>query len=493
MIRRSLAIAFADKVTGILLTITTMAVVSRLLSPAQIGLYMVASAVVILIEAFRDFGLVVCIVQAPVLSRKLVQTAFTIMALLSIVLGLGILLAANWLAWFYAAPGLTGLIRVVALGFFLAPFGNTILALMRRDMAFGAIARISILAAITNAGVSIGLASNGYGAVSLAWGSVMAGVMSAIGGLISRPDLRVFRPSLSHWREVLPFGAWTTVITLLSLLFESFPRLILGRILGFHAVGLMARSTSLTQLPERLILSAVQPVVLPALAARARAKTPLTEPFLTGLSHITALQWPALAVLAVLAGPVVALLLGPHWQATVPLVRIAALASFCVAPGYLVFPVLVSVGRVREMAMSSLIALPPSMAIVFVAAHFGLTAVACSLFLTGPLQMFVGLHFVRRHAAFHWSDLAAIARRAALITLCTVPAPLLLLALRAVGVAPTTGDFLLRFGVALLALVGAGIGWWGGLRLVRHPLADEIVGACAGALRAGQCLWLRLT
>lgn len=465
MIRRSIAFSLIDKYAGIVLGLATMAIVSRILSPAEVGLFMVASAAVILIEAFRDFGVGACIIQAAQLTPTLVRTAFTVMALLSLLFAILLWVAAPALAGFYGDPRLVGMIRIATLGFAAAPVSNPLLSLLRRDLQFSKVAAVSIAAATANAVVTVVLALLGFGAASFIWASVTAAGVMAVGAGIARPALWVFRPSLREWRHVLPFGAWSSVVTLLGLLFDYMPRFILGRVISIEAVGLYSRALSICQMPDRALLSAVQPVVLPALSARAREGGDLKEPYFLGLASITALQWPALLCLALLAEPIVRLLLGPQWTETVPLIRIIALASLCLFPAYLTYPVLVALGRVRELATASMIALPISMAILLAAAHFGLTAVALSLFLTSPLQVGVGLYFIRRHIPFTWSEFFRALGPSAVATLGAAAAPAALLA--------ASGGTLGLVGMGF-AFVGSAAGWIAALRLARHPLDPEV-------------------
>lgn len=465
MIRRSIAFSLADKYAGIVLGLGTMAIVSRILSPEEVGLFMVASASVILIEAFRDFGVGACIIQATRLTPELVRTAFTVMLLLSAMFAALLWIAAAPLAAFYGDPRLTGMIRIATLGFIAAPVSNPLLSLLRRDLAFSKVAAVSIAAATANAVVTVALALAGFGAASFVWASVTAAAVMAAGAVLMRPELWVFRPTLVEWRHVLPFGAWSSVVTLLGLLFDYLPRFILGRVISIAAVGLYSRALSLCQMPDRALLSAVQPVVLPALSARARDGGDMKEPYFLGLASITALQWPALLCLALLAEPIVRLLLGPQWTETIPLIRIIALASLSLFPAYLTYPVLVAVGRVRDLATASLVSLPLSMAIMLGAAHFGLTMVALSLFVTYPLQVGVGLHFVRRHVHFGWGEFARALRPSALATLGAAAAP--------AGLLVASGGTLGLAQMAL-AIVGSAIGWLAALRLGRHPLDPEV-------------------
>lgn len=465
MIRSALAFALVDKFATVAITITTMAVISRILTPAEVGQFLVAAAIVVLIEAFRDFGVAACIVREPELTRPFVRTATTVVTLLSLALGALVFALSGAIAAYYGDPALATLIAIGALGFLFAPVANPRLALLKRDMAFGRIAAISVTATLANAVASIALALAGFGAASLVWGSVLAAVVSAMLTLMVRRELWMFLPSLHSWRQVVPFGAWSSAVTVLGMLYDHMPRLILGRVLGFTAVGLFGRSLSLVQMPERMVLSAVQPVVLSDMSTRARQGSSLAAPYLSGVSHLTALQWPALVVLALLADPVVRIALGGQWLEAVPLVRILAIGAMGLFPLYLAFPAFVALGRIRDMALASLISLPLAMAIIWGAASFSLEVVAWATWVVGPLQAFVMLMFLRRHVGFAWRELAAVAGRSFAVAMGTgaIPAAMVLALGASLSLVETA-----------LALVGAFVGWLASLALTGHPLHAEI-------------------
>lgn len=465
MIRRSFFYSFVEKSAGLVLALLTMAIVSRLLTPTEVGLFMVASSLVILIEAFRDFGLGSFLIQERNLTLGVTRSATTLIGLMSLILGLCVYLGSGVTATFYGEPELGELMRLAAFAFLFAPISNPLLALLRRDMNFRAVAWIGIASGMANATTTIALAFSGLGAISFVWGSLLAAIVGAVGALIARPDWGIFRPSLLYWRKVIPFGAWTTVATLVSMIYDALPRLMLGRVMSFGAVGLLSRAISLTQMPDKLFLSAVPPVVLPAMSAKLRAGESLAEPYLRGLDIITAIHWPALAFLAVMADPIVQLLLGPQWLEVIPLVQITAVAGMLLSPTYLAFAVLVSLGRVQQMALISLAALPASMAIIFVATGYGLAAVAWSLVPANAVQVAPSLVYTRRLLGFTWAELGTVALRSAALTACTAILPTLVILAQ--------GSALGLVGL-FMAVLGAVAGWGLGLALIAHPLFMEI-------------------
>jgi O-antigen/teichoic acid export membrane protein len=467
MIRRSLVYSLLDRYSGVALNLGTMAIVSRLMTPAEIGLFLVVSSVVILTEAFRDFGIGTCIVQEPDLSPRFVQTAFTTMACLSAILSVSLFAVAEPVAAFYGEELMAPMIRLATLSFVLAPFSNPLLALMRRDMAFDRVARISIASAATNSAATVLLALAGAGPMSFIYGSVLAATVMTAGAVWARPDFWVFRLTFAEARRVVPFGAWSSLVTILIMGYDFMPRLLLGRLLGLEVTGLYGRAVSLCQLPEKSMMNALQPVLMSAMAARVRGNDGLREPYLVGLANLSALQWPALVCLAILAEPIVLLLLGQQWLEAVPLVRLIALASLLLLPVHLAPPVLVAVGRVREMALLSALTLPAASLILLAAAQISLAAVAWSMFLIAPLHGGAALLFARRHIAFGVRDLAGIAASGLLVVAGAGLAPMafLVLVLHADPI---------NIPALALAVTGSAAGWLAGLRLSRHPFGAEV-------------------
>ena len=382
---------------------------SRILTPAEIGLYMLANTVILLADNLRLFGIGTYIVQEKSLDRAAIRSAFTVTLLMSLGIALAINLTAGQIAAFFREPELAHLVSIATLAFCVIPFGSPIVALLQRDLAFTALAYMNVAAAVINAAVTIGLGATGFGPASYVWGFVASSAALAILAILVRPDLWIFRPSLAGARRILSFGAISSSVTVVNMAYDMLPRLALGRLLGVDAVGVYARAVTVCQLPERAIVSALQPVVLPAMAAQTRAGGDLKASYLRGLTLMSAIQWPTLIMLALLADPVVRILLGSQWGETAPLVRMIALATMTMAPAFLTFPVLVAAGRIRDTLLSSLISLPPSILIVIGAATLGLWQVAASMFVVAPLQMFVALLFVRRAIDLSWTEIFSAA------------------------------------------------------------------------------------
>ena len=352
---------------------------------------------------------------------------------------------------------------MLAASFLIGPFAGPLLALMRREMEFGKIAAINVVSSIVNAVVAIALALAGFSYMSVAWAGLASAGSVPIMTLAFNPQFDIYRLKLQNWADTVTFGGIASITVLLNRAYETLPLFILGRLLPFDAVGIFQRASVIVQLPDRSILNAIAPVALSAFAAKSREGADLKAPYLSSIQYVTALHWRALIMVAILAYPLVRGLLGPQWLAAVPLIQIMALAYLATFPALLTYPVLVSAGRIQDTMWSSLISLPLSLFVLVPAAVIGLEAVALSLFITLPLQVFVALSFIKRSVPFQWRDLGASVARSAFVAACCAVGPLLIVA--ALGF-----NFDMTVVMTILAVVAAGAGWLLGLWLTSHPL-----------------------
>ena len=466
-LRRSLLFSFMERYAGIVIGIGMTMAAARMLTPADFGVFAVGMSVIMLIDVLRDFGAGNYLVQLEALERSAVRSAFTVSCILSGSCAAALALAAIPLGRFYGEPGVGHVVLVLSAGLMLNPFLTPATAMLRRQMAFDRLAMINIVSGLGQLGTIVLLASLGLGYMAMAWAGLVAVLLRTLGANIARPMFWAFRPSLAGWRDILTFGAWSTATGIVNVIHDTLPQLIIGRVLGMVTVGLLGRAQVVCQLPDKLISSALHPVVLPALAEHARRGGSLKEPYLLGLSYMAAVHVPAMVCLALLAEPIVLILLGPQWGEVPTLVRLMAIGLVWLFPAFLTYPMLVALGRIRDTLISSLISIPPSILLIAAAAPHGITAVAAVSLVTGPLQAFVAVSFVRRHICLGWAEILRAAAPGAVATLGAAAGIVAVMSLLGFRTA-------LSFGEMLVAILAAGLGWLAGLWLGDHPLIGEL-------------------
>lgn len=469
-IQRALLLSTGDRYFALVTNFATVAIISRILSPSEIGVSVIGMAIVGIVMSVREFASGSFLIQRGELSPEEIRGAFTVMLILTIAVSTALALAAPHLASAYGEEKLVPYLRVISASLFLELISMQVSTLLRRDMGFGKVVTINIAGTATSAVATIALALLGFSYMSFAWAWLASASVMGLLALSFCPHFWMFKPSFRHWRDMITFGGYNGATVVLLRTYEALPYLLLGRMISPNAAGLLSRSAMICQLPDKLILGGAMPVILPAFATEARQGRSLKGPYLTALELVTALQWPALVTIALLAYPLVDILLGPQWHAVVPLVQIMAIATLFSFSFELNYPVLVSLGAVSDIFRRALIVFPISAAVIAFASSIGLQAVAWSLMLVIPFQAFVSLQIVRRRVSARWSEIAAAIWRSGVVASATAAGPLIMVA--AIGF-----RFELSVWQGVIAGCFAAAGWLLGLWSTRHPLLEELLKA----------------
>jgi O-antigen/teichoic acid export membrane protein len=467
LLHRSILFSALERYGSLFCLLISIAILSRLLTPEEFGIYAIVSALTAVVAAsFQEFGGANYLIQKPTLSESDIRTAFTIVFCTSVLLALVLFSLRETIVWFFSQEALGVGIAVSTLNFLLSPFATTISALLRRDLAFGTLARCNLAGSFITAVISILLAALNYSFMAPIWG-IIAGNAVVLALLVaSRRDLGIFRPSLAGYRDVIHFGAYSSSVAVINVFYNSAPQLIVGRILDFTAVGLYSRAITAAQLFDRSILQILSPVIMPAIFAHQRAGGDLKRMYLNAIEMITVVQWPFLIFVTVMAEPIIWIWLGPMWSELVPLIRMLCIASLSLFAACLTYPVLVAVNRVHDALVSSLISLPPSLLIILIASFFGVWAVAASALFTLPFQAIVALWFVSRHLAIRPGELIRATQRSGIVSACSTAGILASIALMEFS---SFGALVELF----LAIVFATTGWGLGLVMTKHPLLSH--------------------
>jgi O-antigen/teichoic acid export membrane protein len=334
-------------------------------------------------------------------------------------------------------------------------------------MRFDLILRIRSGAMLIGPVVSVVLAYMGFSFYSMAWGQAAEqAAVVALTALISPKGFWV-RPGLSEWRRVFSFGTKAMISQILDTVSFYITDLILGRMLGFGPVGLYSRAMSLINLFQQRFMEAVNGVVLPAFARANRAEEDLVPPFARAVSCLTGVAWPFYAFAGILAFPVVRVLFGDQWDASVPLVRVLCIGGAIMSVWAISRRVLSATGNINQKLLATLLIQPAFIAAVIFAATQGLMAVTWAYVGMSGLGLMVHYTILRRYVLGTLRPVMVGLARSLGPTVGSLAGPGLAVALW--GLEPANPVAALAVAVPVSAA-----GWLIGLGVARHPLLEEI-------------------
>lgn len=465
--RVSLIFSFVERYGNFIIFMFSSIILARLLSPAETGIYSVAAGLINVAQSLRESGVSTYILQEEQLSREKIASATGVCLLIASVLTLAFFLGSSAIARFYDNSQLTLIIRVLCMNFIVVAFASIGSAQLRRHMMFRANMFISLAANGVNAVISTGLAALHTGAISLAWGSLAGVTMTVVGNCLALGSGCLIWPSLRRWRELAHFGVPSSASGLLSALADRTPDLVVGRLVGLEGAGLFSRGNGLITLFRTAFTGAIDPVIGSSLAMMHRDKQDVRESLLRIFSYLSAIGWPALCVLGLLARPIIVIVFGAKWVGSVGVAQILCVGSALSLIGNVSQTYLVSTGAVRSIFVIQAISVPVFVCGVALGCLISLEGAAFGAAATGGLITVLSLEMLWRRIGLEWTAIGRSVFPSMAITMLTGLPPAVV-ALK-IG---STGDNLL--GWTLAAGGGAAIAWAGGIYLFRHPLREEL-------------------
>lgn len=475
-VRRAFVMATLGQYLRLVIGFAMIAAVSRLMTPAEVGLSAIGLGVSMIVFSLREFVSCDFLIQLDRVEREDVRTAMTVMVGFTITLSLALLITSPWITHFYGEIELQDFLLVAIAAALAECISLPHISLLRRDMQFGMVTLVDTARTTAAAVATILFAWYGWSAMSFAIGSLIGSVAATGLAIFLRQCWWSFKPSLRSLPAIIEFGRYRGATSVADRAYDSLPPIILGAVMPSAGVGSYNRAIAVSNLPDRLILGSVFAVSFPALSAGVRAGLDLRKSYLRALSFITVIYWPALVLVAILVRPIVDLVLGGNWDDVVPIARILTLASIFWFPVILTSPLLIALGANRSAFLYNAVSRAISAVILGIASVFGLMAVALSQFITLPFQSVLAVLFVRRYVTFGWRDMWNAVLPSALVTLASAVGPLAIAADNGFTFEFSPGEAAISVGLAI-------VGWFAGLKLTGHPFLNEITGFMGDSLR----------
>ena len=112
--RRSLAYSAANSYVSLVLQLASTVILSRILTPVEVGIFAVAAVFSSLASNFRDFGITEYLIQHQALTTQNIRAAFGVNIVVSWLMGLLVFAGAAYAGRFYRTPGITEVMYVQA-------------------------------------------------------------------------------------------------------------------------------------------------------------------------------------------------------------------------------------------------------------------------------------------------------------------------------------------------------------------------------------------
>jgi O-antigen/teichoic acid export membrane protein len=312
-------ITVAAQVIKFVLNLAFIMVLARLLTPKDFGLYAMVTTIMGFLWVFYDIGLSTATVQRQEINHAQVSNLFWVNFGVGGLVTLIVAASAPAIAWFYREPRLVGITLVLSVTFLLTTSAVQHIALLNRQMRFGAVAIMEIVSVLGSYLTGIGMALSGYGYWALVGANVIQVVVRLVlAWLISRWQPQLPSRNAQTW-HLLSFGANITIGNLIHTLARGLDNVLIGRFFGAAAVGLYSRASILLMRPLEQFTLPMNAVLVPALSRVQTEPERYRRTFLRVYEGMALVSFLFTGFLLALARPLTLVVLGAKFEQAVPI------------------------------------------------------------------------------------------------------------------------------------------------------------------------------
>jgi teichuronic acid exporter len=320
-------------------------VLARLLLPEDFGLIAMVTVVVQIASVFVRAGFGAGIIQKEKFNQIDASTAFWMNMGLALVVYLILYAGAPWIATFYNEPDLTLLTRVLALNLITGGINNIQISLLQRNLQFKKIFISTLPGTILSGILGVAAALAGWGA----WALVVQMVSATFFNIILLWKISGWFPSFDFSKpaalSLFRIGSNVVGVQFIEQFFRQLYTLVIGAIYSPATLGFYNRAQALQQMPTMTVTSIVNRVALPTFSRAQNDRTRLVRGLRESIQLFSLVVGPGMVALAMLAEPLVRLILTEKWVPMVPYLQLFCIIGFLEPRYRLITQALLACGR----------------------------------------------------------------------------------------------------------------------------------------------------
>lgn len=372
-----------------ILGFVSIMILARLLTPDEIGVYAVAGTASLIATELSSFGVIQYLIREKTIHEDKIRSVLGMAIIVSWGLGIILILTTPYIAAFYEKSEIKVLLWILSISFFIVPFFSVPIALWKRQMKFQQIALLSFTGQLITSVSTISLVLLGLSYYGLAIGVIIGVLSRMLLTVFIKPEGTVWIPKFTLVKNLFKFGIFASSTNVFVRISEGTPDLVIGKIGSMADVGYFSRGFGAVLFLNKILVSAVAPVILPHLADVKRSGGSVSEAYLKSVKLLLAFSLPVFAVVSAASYPMIIGLFGDQWVTAVPITSIlAAWVMFVSIHSFSASAFIVSGGE-KLMFISGLIISVSRLVLVLSTAPLGLEMVAWAMVVSGIIEFLV--------------------------------------------------------------------------------------------------------
>lgn len=322
LVIRSLIYKFLERFGNVGVTFVIQLLLARLLGPKDFGTISILTVFITISQVFVQSGFNTALIQKKEVDEIDYSSVFHLSFIVSVLMYLILFLIAPTIESFYGMKHLSLYLRVLSLTIIIGSFNSIQVSISSREMKFNYLMYSTILSGFLSGVFGVLLAFWNFGVWALIIQQLLASILNCFTLALKVKWFPKLLFSFERVKTLFSYGWKLLISSLLDTTYNQVQNLIIGRRYNAQTLGYYNRGQQFPQLVINNINGAIQSVMLPTLSKiqddKSRIKGVMRRSIITSAFII----FPIMVGLAVLGNPIVKILLGSSWTASVPYLQI---------------------------------------------------------------------------------------------------------------------------------------------------------------------------
>lgn len=369
-----------------------MIVLARILLPDDFGLIVLVTVFISIAGILTQGGFNLALIQKKEVDEIDFSSVFYLNIFIASILYILLFFTAPYIASFFEQPQFKIILRILAITLLFNSFSAIQNTIISREFQFRKLFVSTLTASIISGIVGIAMAYTNYGIWALVGFQLINQILVTIILWFTikwRPKLLL---SFNRIKSLFSFGWKLLVSSLIDAIDHNIRSLLIGKLFNPAILGFYNRGEQFPSLIVNNINGSIQAVMFPTLSSHQDDRNRVKEMVRRSIVTSSFIIFPMMVGLAVIAEPLVKLLLTEKWLPVVPFIQI-----FCA--GYALWPIhtanlqaINALGRSDVFLKLEIIKKLLGVFVLLVSIPFGVYALAISTVVGGVIASFINAY-----------------------------------------------------------------------------------------------------
>jgi len=368
-------------------------VLARLLTPEEYGILGILLVFIAISQVFIDSGFTKALIQKKDRSVEDISTVFWFNVIIGVLCYLVLWISAPFIADFYEFPILNVLLKVLALSLILNALFAVPSTLFTIDLDFKTLTKVNLTSVIVSGIIAIILAYCGYGVWALVWQTLIRSISSVIfiWIIIKWKPRIVF--SKNSFDNLFSFGSKLLLSNLMATFFSNLNAILIGKYIGARDLGNYTRGIQFSDFVFLIFNSALNNVLLPALAPMQDEKKSLIVNLKKIIKSSAIVLIPIFMGLSAMAEPIIKVLLTDKWIMAVPIMQLFCYARLITIISGVNINLLYVLGRTDLVLKQQYLKIAVRVVLLLIALQYGIIFIAIAELLSTLIHFFINTYY----------------------------------------------------------------------------------------------------